>query len=775
MKEDTDEDDFHPLTLSLPLVRMTSQSKLWTMSKHGHPDFGGSVDNLFGKHIKDTLVKRINNEITAAILFTNQNYKLQYLFHPHVFCDVDGNPSKIVGNASNSSDQLTLMEIDIDQNLLYFVCIFQSDREPAGMAAPTKLTKAMCVDTVWKDRADSSMVACLASKIVPIPFGVDPPQGPIDSNEVATDFGEMGSGYEGYIDMIRAHQASQAADIRKIVTLIQAMEDGAQTFIHAECTQAGRKVDITNGPFVVATIVDPARYPNIADSIRKFYGTASSPASGAPHQYIIKSADDTDKETAKKDGLNKLKILLAGGKIQADGKITNVQYAIFSKSMLSVTEGPRGVMQTRLLNFLTTALNKGEKVDALHALSQTTMPVIQTSFVNLLLNCQFSQTPLLSIGNVESNTLSIDAWAPQLEEVRNKSVEDLEIKYAAERNMGLGETQRTIVNTTVKRLGIIKSMDHLENTHVNFINMVEAMTDEPAMEKNGGKSILSQLMERQILRYRVKNAKVWLSNTLHQMPQLPFNGLSHSDCMMNACARTALDFGNGNKINSGLPSANLDITGFREAASLDAMIADNMMRLIAMRAPVTEVSRLTPSEFRFASQQNYPRGGGGANGAGANGGGNGTSQGNRGGRDKRDTPNGNGAPPPDAKRNRGDPPTTGTGGDSKEKGFVILKDTSANVGTIFPAGLEPRTKPCPYFCCQGLECTFGRNDCPHGNHFFGPKKIPGSELDKVANHFQANGHAWFNKRTIESSKDYWWPKSRCTKVLGNRRGVIESA
>ena len=95
---------------------MTSKSKLSTMSTHGHPYFDGSVEQLFGKPIQDTFVNRIKNDITAAILFTNQNYKLQYIFCPDVFCDIDGNLTKIVGNARNSSDQLLLIEIDINKN-----------------------------------------------------------------------------------------------------------------------------------------------------------------------------------------------------------------------------------------------------------------------------------------------------------------------------------------------------------------------------------------------------------------------------------------------------------------------------------------------------------------------------------------------------------------------------------------------------------------------------------------------------------------------------------
>ena len=55
--------------------------------------------------------------------------------------------------------------------------------------------------------------------------------------------------------------------IKKIVTVIQAMENGVQTYLHPKCTPEVHKVDLADGPFVVTNIVDSSRYPNIAKSI----------------------------------------------------------------------------------------------------------------------------------------------------------------------------------------------------------------------------------------------------------------------------------------------------------------------------------------------------------------------------------------------------------------------------------------------------------------------------------------------------------------------------
>ena len=263
------------------------------------------------------------------------------------------------------------------------------------------------------------------------------------------------------------------------------------------------------------------------------------------------------------------------------------------------------------------------------------------------------------------------------------------------------------------------------------------------------------------------------------MPQLPFNGLAESDAMMTGCARAALDFGNGNKINSARPAKELDITGFNDACYMDHHIHQKVSSLIAMCAPVTHVSTITPRSHRYAQKSPPSQGVAAANqgGSGGNGGGTphgGNSNGSRGGGGKRgaDNRDRNGTPTPDPKRNRPNDPPLPNSDDSKEKGFVILKDPSADPALIFPAGLDKRSKPCPWFCSQGLACKYGRGDCIHGNHWFTPKKIPSQELDKIGDHFQANEHAWFNKKTMEKSRDHWWPKPTCTKVLGNRKGVI---
>ena len=208
---------------------------------------------MFGKPLKDTLLKRIENGITAAILFVNQNYKLQYLFYPQVHYNDDGEPVSIVGNASNSGEQMMLVEIDLTKSLQYFVCIFGSDREPAGLAGPNKLPKAMLADTAWNDREEDTMVACLASKVVPIPFGTDPPYGPIMDEKVATAFEKMGTGYERYLDMIRTYKESSLADIKKIVTVVKAEDGGEQKYFHVECEQ--RVVDNAEGPFLVETLL----------------------------------------------------------------------------------------------------------------------------------------------------------------------------------------------------------------------------------------------------------------------------------------------------------------------------------------------------------------------------------------------------------------------------------------------------------------------------------------------------------------------------------------
>ena len=763
-----------------------SQSKLWTMTEPKRVDFIGSVDNLFKKEILENLIARIKSGIIAAIAFVNSNKVVQFIFCPQIYYDVDGEPSKIVGNASDSNEQLMLVEIDIHASCRYFACIWAADRAPDGIAGPNKLQKTLFANTAWADRDNLSMVACVTTKIVPIFFGYQLQDGPVTCQAVANSFAEAGAGYDAWISNASAYATTDTIDTAVVLRNLKAIDQGEETYLHAECKDGKRTIDYDDGLYVNANMVTPDRYPTIAKKLREFFGvTAAVPPTPAVPNVVVKNFDDEDKETAKSEGLMKLRLFFAGGTLNDNGTVSKVKLAIFSDSMQAVTEGTTGVMIARLGNLLKTAFIEMKR-NTFDLLSQTNMVVFQKSFLTLLVNGVFSQDQVDTITTGKANTLSLDAFAPQLDDGRNKTARDTEMKLEAEAMMNFAPSQRTLAETTIQRLGVINSLQHVKTTSVNLYAAAKSICNMGAMQANGGEPLITQMLNKIVGKYREERTTTWFSKVRDHCPHHHLNVFATNDAIMASVGRFAQDFRNVNMGNAGKPEEELVLQGLQEAAMIYHEATRSLNTMIALGTPDLQVSSLAAS-FPTASARSTSYGGGGGGGgggrggnkatAGANGGGGGKgSNGSGGGR-------GGGGPRRDRsgesndtsnKKQRGDEEAND---DSKQKGFVILKDPSMDAKSIFPPNLDRAKKACEDFVCQGRACSFGKNDCPHGNHMFRPKEWDAKELDKVADHFQANGHGWFNRTTIERSKDFWWPKPHCTKVLGNRRGpeAISSA
>src|SRR5210317_1723584 len=118
---------------------MTLNEQVFTLSKYKRPDCEGTVAQLFGKPVYDTLLKRIDNGVVAAVCFVNQNAELQYIFCPQVYYDIDGEPAKIVGNVSNNKGSYALVEIDLRASLTYFHSVYLANSAQDQLKGPKTL------------------------------------------------------------------------------------------------------------------------------------------------------------------------------------------------------------------------------------------------------------------------------------------------------------------------------------------------------------------------------------------------------------------------------------------------------------------------------------------------------------------------------------------------------------------------------------------------------------------------------------------------------------
>ena len=199
-----------------------SQSKLFTLSKEKRPEVDGSTNQMFGKHGKATIIKRIEQNLLAAIGMVTENARLQYLFNPHIHYDIDGNPSKIIGNASNEKGEFTLLEIDIKSSLTYFTAVKINDRAPAGTEGPSPLPQVLCEGTKWATNDTESVIICSLCKLFPVFFGQEIVHGSLTDDETREKFAEGGTGFEAYGDLANAAFTS-AVDNNKILANIGAI------------------------------------------------------------------------------------------------------------------------------------------------------------------------------------------------------------------------------------------------------------------------------------------------------------------------------------------------------------------------------------------------------------------------------------------------------------------------------------------------------------------------------------------------------------------------
>ena len=751
-----------------------SQSKLFTLSKEKRPEVDGSTNQMFGKHGKATIIKRIEQNLLAAIGMVTENARLQYLFNPHIHYDIDGNPSKIIGNASNEKGEFTLLEIDIKSSLTYFTAVKINDRAPAGTEGPSPLPQVLCEGTKWATNDTESVIICSLCKLFPVFFGQEIVHGSLTDDETREKFGEAGPGFEAYGDLANAAFTS-AVDNNKILAKIGAITtgNGEGTYIHADF-DTNERVLSTNGATTSYVLASSAGHPEITKSIKSFFvaGSVNDSSSGPnPTTYILKNADEADKDSAAKDGIAALGLLLLGGKINWEtGKITNPTLCIFSKSMQTIQNGSRGIMTSRMTTMLNTALKIGDDADPLNILSQGTLTMIQAVFSGLLLKGQFQTEPSLTLEANEASTVGVCSFMAQtgVDQEKLKNMEWTEKKKDNERHLEVPASQRTKEKTTISQLGKITGPESVQNTIINTVRVVHTIADIEKMEAEDAAPIMLQLFMRHLRFLRTKKNVRWAELLREDHPQLGCNLFSEIDSMFCKIATGATDFRNLNVVTTSEPITSLILTDYEEAVATSVATLTQMSNLVIRSAPVAEESKIYKALMaRNKPTPSLPKNGGGeTNGGGTNSPTNTPTRGKGRGRD-----GGGASTTPSqgsAKKARSD-----SDGTSKDKGFIILADVNMDVGKILPNNMAKGTKPCPKFITQGLDCTHDDDNCPEGQHAYTPKKIPAEELQKMAVHLNGKKHGWFNKNSMHKIKNHYQVPSDL-KCVGNKHGLSKS-
>ena len=111
---------------------------------------GSSLQVYSSPEITDSLVKAIQAGHVSAIGSTDINTNLVYIINPRVHTDLDGKPIDIVGNASDTKNEFSLVRVSI-QSLGYFIVIGEQDDLPADMIGPEAINEDCLATTSFTE------------------------------------------------------------------------------------------------------------------------------------------------------------------------------------------------------------------------------------------------------------------------------------------------------------------------------------------------------------------------------------------------------------------------------------------------------------------------------------------------------------------------------------------------------------------------------------------------------------------------------------------------
>lgn len=751
-----------------------SNPTLWNLTKPKHPEVDGSIVQICGEPIRESTFNWIKAGNLAGIVGVDFNGHLHYVWNPQIVNNLTGQPTKIIGNASNKKGEFSLIELNLGA-LKYFVLPMLKTQAPDGMHSGTTLTKVIYKDTKWKDNDEGTMVVSIIPKILPIFFGMDVPYGSLHEEDVAVLFSNLGTAYEAYVNAVLAHQTGNTSEhADTVVQVLKGMADGLAEFVDAQIPT--RKEIGVNGPTIATIHANSSKYPEIAETIGKFFANSggsnlsSSILGGGTTKIVVRSAEDDDREAIASDGIRRLQLFFLGGKIAADGSITNAQLATVSQSYQEIARGPKTAKSTRVKSLMMTGMETYGKANPLDILAKTSIHVIQDTLCTLFLMGRFATKPALTYAE-QSNVVDLGAFLPQnslSQSVKNaKARED---KNYNETLVGLSDALKSTPSTMVEKLGSIDGMKDIVSTLVNLNSMSNSFVDVKTMTANGDPPILLQLMLEMVEFLCSSSTEEWLKVTEETNKHVPFNVYAILDAVF-ACFGAGADNWMNNQValQPNPDVSTLVMDQFNTGVQMFRTYMQTLRQLVLMNATDPNYSRLVPPTLD-KSLARTPSGGGNKKRDEAS---SSTRTNNDSSTKKARTTTtaggsgGGGGNKSSRKSTKTGPVRENQSGGSSHLGWCFC--TSGDITQFVPASMGNEA-PCAHFITQGYECSYSPTDCPHGKHIRTPNKVSEGNILKFAKHLSDTGCGYFNRRSIEKF-DVRIPED--LNVLGNKDGLTQ--
>jgi len=153
------------------------------------------------------------------------------LYDLHIHYNLDGEPTLIIGNASDIQGEVTLILITVVATCKYFGTIPFKNRAPVGIAGPDVFIQALLEETCWYESKEGAVIVCWTPKIFSVFFGSKMIHGSLMDDAVLADFLPLGEGYVAYTSQMRAALTpiNKANKDAAVVIKVLEMENGGKT------------------------------------------------------------------------------------------------------------------------------------------------------------------------------------------------------------------------------------------------------------------------------------------------------------------------------------------------------------------------------------------------------------------------------------------------------------------------------------------------------------------------------------------------------------------
>jgi hypothetical protein len=224
---------------------MSATSTYYTDIYPKQGEITGSTAQACGKgeQVISYVIGGIKAKTTAAIGTCAPGLSVvQYLYAPRIHHDLGGEPTLIVGNASNMLGEFSCVYIPFTA-LRQFVCMADEKKMDSLMFYLLHLENEILANTDWFDSPDKKYVCALLPNFFILYFDQKPPTGDITTDDVKMEFATLGKGYEAWRTAAEEaiHSAKKIAQVKENVASVLGYDEVDLIRKHCDVTWTGKK------------------------------------------------------------------------------------------------------------------------------------------------------------------------------------------------------------------------------------------------------------------------------------------------------------------------------------------------------------------------------------------------------------------------------------------------------------------------------------------------------------------------------------------------------